>query len=1021
MQKKIVFLPYDFDTAIGTNNEGALQFSYNLEDIDKVGNNTDVYNGQNSVLWQNLRSAFFDELKSMYQQLRSQGKLSYDKVEQMFEEHQAKWPEAVYNEDAWFTYLQPLVDGGDASYLSMLQGSKAEQRKWWLYNRFRYIDSKYNAGDALTDVITLRGYAKSNVSVTPYADIYATVKFGSYLVQQRATRNQTYTLVCPLDNVNDTEIYIYSASQLASVGDLSGLMVGYANFSYATRLQSLKLGDSGNYENDNLLDLYLGNNVLLETLDVRNCINLGGSRNVGGNTVVSQTPTVDLSGCVGLKNVYFDGTSVKGVTLPNGAPVTVLHLPNTITNLDLRNLSSLTDFTCPSLSNVTTLRIENCSSAVDPLAILDDIQTNSRVRIIGFNKTVSAVSDIEDFYDQLDSMRGLDESGNTTDKAQVSGTIHISSMTGAKYTELSQRYPYITLDVTSIESTRTYKTYDGSSVVATVTCLNGVPQSAAPTVPSRSSTAQYAYAPAGWSLNQDSYIADFDPASTTMGDTTVYAAYSRTVRTYTITWVNNGTTIETDTNVPYGATPQYNGATPTKDGQTSTGWNPTPTTVTGNATYTATYLPTYTVTWYNDDRSTVLYSTTVTQGSDAVYVGNEPTSTVDSSYPFNGWDKVTTNVQSNLSVYATYITKQFINPGFDVSDTYAVQWDYSKSDPALARGGLAANFSDPVPATSVSGSGSSPFDTIQPWAGMKIVNILSDGTILNKEDTGFSMTDNDTMVYIPEFWYKCEKNTSNSRWTWAISPTAKTGYEKHPGSGRYISKYHASGDTNAIASKSNVLPLVNVTRTTFRNNGKKKGAGWYMLDLASWAAIQLLYLIEFANFDSQSMLGQGWVTDSIGTMGGTDLATYHTIKIDNEHNQYRWIEDPFSNVNNYIEGLMLNDYTVYIGTNNATMDNTINTHIATNITLNTSGYITGFAYSVEAPWAFIPDTIYPNYIGYVCDYASSNSGLRVGSVGGTYVNAGNRSNGLFRFGVNNRASDTAAYLGSRLIYIPSTN
>ena len=25
----------------------------------------------------------------------------------------------------------------------MLQGSKAEQRKWWLYNRFRYIDSKY--------------------------------------------------------------------------------------------------------------------------------------------------------------------------------------------------------------------------------------------------------------------------------------------------------------------------------------------------------------------------------------------------------------------------------------------------------------------------------------------------------------------------------------------------------------------------------------------------------------------------------------------------------------------------------------------------------------------------------------------------------------------------------------------------------------------------------------------------------------------------------------------------------------
>ena len=77
-----------------------------------------------------------------------------------------------------------------------------------MWNRFKYIDSKYNAGDSLTDVITLRGYAKSNITVTPYADIYATVKYGSYLVQQRAARNLPVEPVCPLTNVNDTEIYI---------------------------------------------------------------------------------------------------------------------------------------------------------------------------------------------------------------------------------------------------------------------------------------------------------------------------------------------------------------------------------------------------------------------------------------------------------------------------------------------------------------------------------------------------------------------------------------------------------------------------------------------------------------------------------------------------------------------------------------------------------------------------------------------------------------------------------------------
>ena len=59
----------------------------------------------------------------MYQKLRSGGTLSFAVTEQRFEEHQAKWPEAVFNEDAYFKYLQPLVEQNTASYLSMLQRS----------------------------------------------------------------------------------------------------------------------------------------------------------------------------------------------------------------------------------------------------------------------------------------------------------------------------------------------------------------------------------------------------------------------------------------------------------------------------------------------------------------------------------------------------------------------------------------------------------------------------------------------------------------------------------------------------------------------------------------------------------------------------------------------------------------------------------------------------------------------------------------------------------------------------------
>ena len=81
MRKKIVWLPYDFDTAIGINNEGALVFGYELEDTDHLSGGANVYNGQDSVMWNNLRDAFGDEIRSMYQTLRSTGALSYPKIE----------------------------------------------------------------------------------------------------------------------------------------------------------------------------------------------------------------------------------------------------------------------------------------------------------------------------------------------------------------------------------------------------------------------------------------------------------------------------------------------------------------------------------------------------------------------------------------------------------------------------------------------------------------------------------------------------------------------------------------------------------------------------------------------------------------------------------------------------------------------------------------------------------------------------------------------------------------------------
>ncbi len=574
-------LPYDFDTAIGINNEGALVFSYNLEDIDHTESGADIYNGQQSVLWINVRAAFFEDIKAMYQKLRSNGILSFAVTEQRFEEHQAKWPEAVFNEDAYFKYLQPLIEQNTASYLTMLQGSKAEQRKWWLYNRFRYLDSKYNAGDALTDVVTLRGYAKDDITVTPYADIYASIKYGSYLVQQRANRNVAYTLACPLSNVNDTEIYIYSASQLQSIGDLSGLMVGYADFSMATRLQSLKVGDAADsYSNGNLTELYLGNNTLLRTLDVRNCPNL--------------KQAVDVSGCTNIEHLYFEGTAVTGVHLPNGGILKALHLPETVTNLTIRNQTGITDFVIGGYDNISTLRLENVSEVFDLCEILHSIPVGARVRVTGLERSFEDAADILAFYDLLDTMRGLDENGNNTDKAQISGIFTIAELTNDELTEVRERYPNIRIQYEHTHSNVYFYDDSGNTLLKTVTVYDGEDAAYSGSNPTKASTAQYSYSFSGWSLTVGG-AANANALKAVVSDRNVYAAFTSTVRKYTVRFYNGTTLAQTVSEVPYGSNASYTGDTPAKtdvekpEDYEFTGWNPSPNGITGNTDCYAQY------------------------------------------------------------------------------------------------------------------------------------------------------------------------------------------------------------------------------------------------------------------------------------------------------------------------------------------------------------------------------------------------------------------------------------------------
>ena len=667
--RKATAQPYDMDTAIGTNNEGSLVNSYNVEDADYGG----VYTGEGSVLWENVHDAFNTEIVQMYQSLRSQGILSFDTVETRFEEHQSIWSEAIWLEDSWFKYIDPLInpDAGKqptSMYLPMMQGSKEQQRKWWLSNRFRYQDSRWHCGDALLSPIQLRAYSKGNITVTPYFDIYATVRYGTPIVTQRSTHGQATTLVCPpeVTTFYDTEIYIYSAQQIASVGDLSPLKVGLADFSGAINLQEVKLGDSSSsYNNDWLYQLSFGSNRLLKKIDVRNCAGLGNT-NIEGHT---QT-TVDISGCEVIEEVYFDGTNIKGLTLPNGGVLKVISLPSTITGLVVQNQSQLTTFSVTNndYSNIETLRIENCSSVIPVMDILDDIKQGSRVRIIGFTTTANGASDaakktdIEEFYAYLDTMRGLDEYGNNVATAQVQGIITgIDTLTGAWLAQMKAKYPYIDITYNHITSNLFY--YNGETLYYTESITDGANgvYTGTPTK-ANSSDGHYSYTFAGWSKDDDNTV-DADARTNVTADRNVYACYTANVRKYTITWRNNGTTIRTDTDVEWGTKPVWGQAMPSSGGQTATGWDyDLNVGITGNTTINAKYVPQYTATFVLAavDSPTgsqyTLASPKFDEGSTPVYSGSTPTTAQGDSteFTFTGWSPALAPIYANTTYVAQF-------------------------------------------------------------------------------------------------------------------------------------------------------------------------------------------------------------------------------------------------------------------------------------------------------------------------------------------------------------------------------
>lgn len=203
------------------------------------------------------------------------------------------------------------------------------------------------------------------------------------------------------------------------------------------------------------------------------------------------------------------------------------------------------------------------------------------------------------------------------------------------------------------------------------------------------------------------------------------------------------------------------------------------------------------------------------------------------------------------------------------------------------------------------------------------------------------------MVQIPKFYYRQEFTTSGDYY-WSVSLYHLPGFTLHPAffkdnqevnyryysafegslwdastgdfvpSGGITSDMYATGDL--FCSVAGQWPKTNEKRSEYREAALTRGEGWRQLDFTLNSAVQLLYLIEYANFHTQGMIGNGrttlsggsWAADSyigmtglsIGDGNGTNsLSNGGTAGYLTDYMTYRGIENWYGNVWKMVDGI----------------------------------------------------------------------------------------------------------------------
>lgn len=419
------------------------------------------------------------------------------------------------------------------------------------------------------------------------------------------------------------------------------------------------------------------------------------------------------------------------------------------------------------------------------------------------------------------------------------------------------------------------------------------------------------------------------------------------------------------------------------------------------------------------DASAKSKSITVTKnGTGAVSATASPSGVVTVSVSGNtvtvtavkdGNATVTVNVAADANHTAPSAKTCFVK--VEMPNIYGVEWD-GTSTTVWSRTDKAAGFTNPVPYVAGQSKYGSPFDNLMPWSGMVRSSDPAAGEL----------------VAIPKFWFKWTK--SGSRLKLQIADKATPGFHVSPahadrGDGKgerntvYIGRYHCH--TSNWKSQSGGKPKADITRSAARSGIHGLGGTIWQSDIQIRMTIWMLYLVEFADWNSQKTIGKGCGDNSApGNMGYTDSMPYHTGTTQNSRDsyglgtQYRNIEGLWDNVYDWGDGCYYNSAGLNIIMNPNQFSDTSG---GTAVGVPTSGWPSAFAVATKSglEWCIYPTATGGSETTYSSDYWNFGASYPCLYFGGGYYRFGNH--GLFFVGYNS-VSSAYANIGCRLQKLP---